>query len=155
MSTSSSETNPKAGASGGRYHERSGVLQEKLIEPLASSYYSHFLNGAIYRESCYYCKYAGSNRQGDFTMGDYWGIEKAHPEIDTRNGVSVLLVNSEKGRALVPELSKLLSLTESTFDQAKAQNGQLNGPTARGDQREAVLRTWREGGYLAVADEYY
>jgi len=136
--------------------ERDGVLQEKLIAPPTSSYYySYFLNGDIYRESCYYCKYAGGNRQGDVTMGDYWGIEKAHPEIDTRNGVSVLLVNSEKGRALVPELSKLLSLTESTFDQARAQNGQLNRPTARSDQREAILRTWRTGGYQAVADEYY
>lgn len=136
-------------------YERNGVLQERLIEPLTSPYYSYFLRGDIYRESCYQCKYAGGSRQGDFTMGDYWGIEKAHPEVDTRNGVSVLLVNSEKGRALVPELSKLLILTESTFDQARAQNGQLNRPTVMSNRREAVLRTWRDGGYRAVADEYY
>ena len=22
--------------------------------------------------------------EGDFTMGDYWGIEKAHPEVKTK-----------------------------------------------------------------------
>ena len=36
------------------------------------------------------------NRVGDFTMGDYWGIENIHPEIDKENGVSVLMVNSQR-----------------------------------------------------------
>jgi coenzyme F420-reducing hydrogenase beta subunit len=143
------------GSMGKVVYDRNGVLRERLITPLTSYYITYFYSRSILRESCYNCKYAGGNRQGDFTMGDYWGIEKAHPEIDARNGVSVLLVNSEKGRALVPKLSKLLSLTESTFDQAKAQNCQLNRPTPKSNQREAILTTWREGGYRAVADEYW
>jgi len=136
-------------------YEKSKAVWEKIISPLTSYYYSYFLEGDIYRESCYECKYAGGTRQGDFTMGDYWGIEKAHPEVETRNGVSVLLVNTEKGMTLMPALSGSLNLTKSTLDQARAQNGQLRQPTARSDRREAILQTWREGGYQAVADEYY
>jgi coenzyme F420-reducing hydrogenase beta subunit len=117
--------------------------------------HSYFLKGDILRESCYQCKYACGNREGDFTMGDYWGIEKAHPEIETKNGVSVLLVNSRKGMKLIDELTKYLDLTKSTFEQARAQNSQLNRPTAKSDRREAIFNTWREGGFEAVADEYY
>lgn len=33
---------------------------------------------------------------GDITIGDYWGIEKEHPEFYSTKGVSCLLVNTER-----------------------------------------------------------
>ncbi len=136
-------------------YEKDGIIKEKLIQPFNSYYHSYFLKGDILRENCYDCKYACGSREGDFTMGDYWGVEKAHPEIETKRGVSVILVNSKKGTILIDELTKYLDLTESTFKQARVQNGQLNSPTAKSERREAILKVWREGGYKAVADEYY
>lgn len=136
-------------------YEKNGKVLDKLILPINSYYYNYFLKGDIYRENCYECKYACGSREGDFTMGDYWGIEKAHPEIETKNGVSVLLVNSKKGMTLIDNLTKYLDLTKSTFEQAREQNDQLNRPTTKSDRREVILKTWREGGYQAVADEYY
>ena len=130
-------------------------MREKFILPIESYYYTYFLKGDIYRENCYECKYACGNREGDFTMGDYWGVEKFHPDIKIKDGVSVLLVNSKKGKKLIDELLKHLDLIESTFEKARVQNGQLNRPTAKSDRREAILKTWREGGYRAVANEYY
>ena len=137
------------------FYERQSKVLYKTILPIESYYYSYFLNGDIYRESCYECKYACGNRVGDFTMGDYWGVEKAHPEIETKNGVSVLLVNSRKGVILIDELTRYLNLTESTFEQARVQNAQLNSPTVKSLRREAILKTWREGGHKAIADDYY
>lgn len=40
----------------------------------SSPYYFYFLNGEIYRESCYNCRFPSEGRQGDITLGDYWGI---------------------------------------------------------------------------------
>lgn len=134
---------------------KNGNVLEKVISPKTSYYYNYFLKGHIYRENCYECKYACGSREGDFTMGDYWGIEKAHPEIESKNGVSVFLVNSEKGILLVDEMSRYLNLTESTFGKAREQNGQLNKPTHKSEKRDEILRTWREGGHKAVADEFY
>lgn len=136
-------------------YEKNGKLREKLIFPFTSYYYSYFLNGDIYRENCYECKYASGSRQGDFTMGDYWGVEKAHPEIETKNGVSVLLINSGKGMELIGKLTELLTLTKSTFEQAKVQNMLLKKPTAKSNKRESILKMWHEGGYQALADEFY
>lgn len=137
------------------YQARSGSIKSKKIYSYDSYYYNYFLKGYIYRESCYDCKYACGSREGDYTIGDYWGIERAHPEVETRNGVSVLLVNSKKGIALMDELSKYLNLKESTFEQARVQNGQLNNPTPISVKREEILRIWREGGDGAVAEDYY
>jgi len=85
-------------------------------------------------------------------MGDYWGVEKAHPKAETRKGVSVLLLNTKKGMSLIDELAKYLGLTKSTFEQAGEKNGQLKGPTVKSCRRASILKIWREGGSRAVAD---
>lgn len=136
-------------------YKKHGNVFCKTIFPIDSYYYNYFLGGYTYRESCYECKYACGIRVGDFTIGDYWGVEKFHPEIERRGGVSVLLVNSQKGAMLTDELTKYLDLTESAFEQARMQNEQLNKPIAKSTKREMILKTWREGGYKAVAEEYY
>jgi coenzyme F420-reducing hydrogenase beta subunit len=136
-------------------YEKGGFIREVLIPPILSYYYQYFLEGDLYRESCYECKYAGGSRQGDFTLGDYWGIEKAHPDVDTRNGVSLLLVNNEKGMGMIDKIREKLQLTESTYEKARASNHQLNNPTAKSDKRELILKTFREGGFQEVADSYY
>ena len=143
------------GLRGKVFYKKQGKVLQKSIQTIDSYYYTYFLHGDIYRECCYECKYACGSREGDFTMGDYWGVERAHPEIETKNGVSVLLVNSKKGTLLKEELTKYLYLTESTFEQAKVQNEQLNNPMAKSSRREEILRVWKEGGYEAVAKDYY
>ncbi len=136
-------------------YKKKGKLKEKVVLPITSYYYNYFLKGYIYRENCYECKYACGSREGDYTLGDYWGVEKAHSEIETENGVSVFLVNSKKGMSLVDEISKFLNLTKSTFEQAREQNGQLNRPTVKSDKRDEILKIWREDGFKGVADGFY
>ncbi len=51
----------------------------------------------IIRPSCYYCKYKKIVRSGDVTIADYWGIDKAIPGFNDNKGVSLVLVNTEKG----------------------------------------------------------
>ena len=52
----------------------------------------------ILRPSCYECPYKSIHFPGDMTIGDYWGIEKAAPELDDNKGTSIVLVNNEKGQ---------------------------------------------------------
>lgn len=126
----------------------------KKIPNSSSYYYTYFLYGDIYRDSCYKCKYAGGNRQGDFTMGDYWGVERIHPNIKTKYGVSVLLVNSQRGMSLIDKMEKYLDLTPSTFEQVKVNNGQLCRPTPMSSKRDEILNSWHNGGLEAVASKY-
>lgn len=48
---------------------------------------------------CENCKYQRLPRFGDLTIGDFWGINKKMPELDYKNGVSLVLCNSAKGQA--------------------------------------------------------
>lgn len=136
-------------------YEKNNRIYEKAVVPINSYYYNYFARGYIYRDSCYTCKYAVENRHGDFTLGDYWGIEKYHPKIDTRNGVSVLLVNSDKGKELFVKLNKYIDFTYSNLEFAKANNGQLNEPMKKSEKRQEIFKLWIDAGEQAVADGYY
>jgi len=99
----------------------------------ASPYYTNFLKGTIYRECCYTCKYASKKRVADITIGDYWGIEYAHPEFEDNRGVSVVLLNSDKGARLWTLCKDDFESIDSDVDLAAKYNGNLIHPTKRDD----------------------
>lgn len=47
---------------------------------------------------CERCKYQNAPRFGDITIGDFWWIDKKDPDIETKQGVSAVLCNNEKGQ---------------------------------------------------------
>lgn len=129
-----------------------------IIDEIKSSYYYYFLHSLIYRDSCYQCKYASDNRPGDFTIGDYWRINTAHPEhkksINVEEGVSCLLINTDKGKALFEEVWEDFTLIKSTVELVKARNGRLNNCEPMPILREKLLEIYKENGYGAI-DEYW
>lgn len=67
------------------------IEDSKLWETI---FYSHI----AVRPSCYSCRFSNLNRVGDITIGDYWGVEKYHPEYSVPNGASIMLINSRRGQ---------------------------------------------------------
>lgn len=49
------------------------------------------------RDSCYNCQFRKELRSSDLSLGDFWGIEKFYPTVKTRDGISAILVNNERG----------------------------------------------------------
>lgn len=56
-----------------------------------------FYGHIILRPSCFECPYKSVMHPSDITIADYWGIEKAAPEFDDDRGVSLVLINNNKG----------------------------------------------------------
>mgnify|MGYP002647920137 CR=1 FL=1 len=94
-------------------------------------YYKYFLDGTAYRECCYSCKYAKTERCGDITIADYWGIEKFHPSFYSYKGVSLVLLNTEKGNLFWEKSSNCFEWIESKLEYAVVENGNLQKPTRR------------------------
>ena len=101
-------------------------------------YYYHFLRGNTYRECCYQCKYAKPERVSDLTIGDYWGIEKEHPEFYSTKGVSCVLVNTEKGQKWLDMIRSDAYILNSTFEKVAKHNGNLLQPTHRNEIRNMI-----------------
>ena len=58
------------------------------------SFYSHL----ILRKSCFYCHYKNLQRVSDITIGDYWRIENNDKSFDDNKGVSLVIINTVKGK---------------------------------------------------------
>ncbi|MDD6200649.1 MAG: polysaccharide pyruvyl transferase family protein [Firmicutes bacterium] len=96
-------------------------------------YWRAFLGGLSTRECCGKCEYANIARIGDFTIGDFWGVGTLSKACDDGQGTSLLLVNSQKAKALMPTLGKQCHLLQrmeldSVVELAKSRNGQLLNP---------------------------
>lgn len=66
-----------------------------------NTFYSLYYNGYITRESCFNCPFTNEKRVADISLGDYHGWNNGHDNYTNNTGVSLVLVNSEKGQALV------------------------------------------------------
>lgn len=133
---------------------KNGHIFKRKITPHNSSYYRLFLDSSCYRENCYKCKYASRSRVGDITVGDYWGIEQAHPEIISKwnqeKGISCLIVNTEKGKKLVERYGNFVERIDSSFDKICVKNGMLLHPCKNNQDRFIIRELFRIKGYSAV-----
>jgi coenzyme F420-reducing hydrogenase beta subunit len=56
-----------------------------------------FLKDLCLRPSCYSCAFKDIHRQGDITLADCWGAEFFTESLDDNKGISLILMNSERG----------------------------------------------------------
>ena len=115
--------------------DSSNCLKKIPYRDFDNYYYSYFLSGDIYRKSCYICKCANTKRVGDFSLGDYWGVEALNLPLRTENGCSLLLVNNQRAMRLLDKIESL-DRVETTVEQAAHCNKQLNEPSKLPESRE-------------------
>lgn len=111
-----------------------------------------FSSNLVLRPSCYNCKFANLNRPSDIMIGDYWGIEKVMPEIDDNKGVSLVLVNTDKGKAIFSEIRENLEVWQSNTEDCLQQN--LLKPTGRPQMREQFWKDYNNNGFEYIAKKY-
>ena len=142
-----------------KFDTSNGIIEKKQWES-STSYIHYFRSGWIYRENCYHCKYACEHRPADITLGDFWGIEKAHPEYlgkdgwNEEKGISTVIVNTEKGEKLLEVCHEVLDIRPSSFGKASARNGNLKHPTPMPNGRGYILNLYKNDRWDAVENEF-
>ena len=80
-------------------------------------------SGISVKEICADCPFAPAPRQGDVTIGDFWGISSHRAELNDGLGTSVFLVNNPHGEAFFQEIQSSCKLAETVpFDVARTHN---------------------------------
>lgn len=94
--------------------------------------YQRAFHGVMARNDiCDNCKYYQFPRQGDFTIGDFWGLEQHKPEWIDQKGISVVLVNNNKSATLMQTLKGRFAGCESVPLQCCMNKGNRIGSEAR------------------------
>lgn len=94
-------------------------------------YYNTFIDGYTYRDSCFSCHYAKSNRISDLTIGDFWGLGKEVSDKDIpehKNGISCILPITDKGMILLNAICFNINIYERPVAEAINGNDQLRHP---------------------------
>lgn len=138
----------------------SAIIEQKNIKSKIeipcdkSSYYSMFMNGNLQRDFCYQCPFAKEDRCSDVTLGDYWGIEKYQIKllqenggtVQKKNGVSAVLVNTNKGEMLINQYGHHMQLYNTNTKSIIAGNSQLRHPVPKGRLRKMIYGIYTGGG---------
>lgn len=111
-------------------------------------YYGH----TILRPSCYECPYKSINHPGDITIADYWGIEKAAPSFDDNKGVSLVLVNTEKGIEYLENVKR--NLVWSTTKIEDSMQPPLQAPYIKPANREQFWQDFARKPFSVIAKKY-
>lgn len=85
-------------------------------------YYGAFLAGKTLRKTCYHCKYKQTDRIADILLGDFWGIEKEHPNFPAQYGASAVTLTSNKAVELFEKVKDKLVIEVSTFNKITKHN---------------------------------
>lgn len=93
------------------------------------------------RNSCYNCQYTGTKRIADITLADFWGVDLNDiSEHQRRYGVSLILVNSEKGKKIVSLLHEDMEIHSADKERAVSGNLALRRPGRRNKKRELFFK---------------
>ena len=135
--------------------EHSTSEKEVLLTGRHDYYQQAFLKGLISRKSCYVCKYARLPRIGDFTLADFWGIGKdVSFRHDTSQGVSLFLVNSSHGSAVLRSCLNDMFLEKRELSEAKKMNARLYRASEYPPGRDSFLIDMKNMSIGAIRAKY-
>ena len=97
-------------------------------------YMKGFFKALFNRECCYKCIFAKPERISDMTLGDFWGLDMACVNTTMDKGISLVLVNSNKGRKLLELVKDDIEMIARSLEEAIVGNTPLRHP---------MPRTWR------------
>ncbi len=126
--------------------------RKPVIKPsyVLSPYLYSFMYGFTYRYSCYECRFAHVPRQGDITLADFWGIQYYYPDFDRSNGVSLLLLNTLKGKKMWEKIKDVCIFAFSNVDDASKYNGNLVCTSVKPSLRDNIYQKIDQKGYSYI-----
>lgn len=111
---------------------------------------------AFARPCCYDCKFKGTPRIADITIGDFWGAERyVGKEYDQDLGTSIVLVNSKKGEDFYKSVRKAFRDKPVEYEAVRKGNKALDISLSRPSfDRAEFYRDLSELAFKEFADKY-
>lgn len=116
-------------------------------------FYIELYNKSLnYVEACYKCKYANLNRVSDITIGDLWQSKVMVPKLHDKFGVSLVILNTEKGKQYMELVSG--EYYKEEIDLAKVRQTNLMHATPRPLGKDQFDNLYNRFGYKRVRRIY-
>lgn len=127
----------------------------RVVDYDSSGFLRGFANGLFFRPSCSECPFAKAERVSDLTIGDAWGIEKSRSDLNPHEGVSLILVNTEKGKSIVKKICNTSCyFSEVEPDIVISGNGRLKKPDAGHSKRNVFFERYEVEDFERLVQSY-
>lgn len=112
-----------------------------------------FLNNLSTRPSCADCAFNNKRSLADLTIADYWGVNKHFPLFDDDKGVTLVLINTEKGNDLFKACCSELECRPTDFKRGAEYNAALAGKMTPHPSRQLFFAELEHKSLSDLAEE--
>ncbi|WP_343338826.1 hypothetical protein TPELB_10230 [Terrisporobacter petrolearius] len=117
-------------------------------------YMKGFLKDVYLRPSCYSCLFKKPITSADLTLADYWGVKNKHAEFDDDRGVSLVLVNSKKGKFMLDAISNRMDVLETDLEFAINYNPCIVSPVKYNPNRKRFFGEFNKSDIEGIIVKY-
>lgn len=137
---------------GWREHKETIIFEDNYsisMRNWTNVFYKHIM----FRDSCYNCSYTTPYRNSDITIADYWGIENNVPEYDDNKGVSLVMIQSQKGKQYFEEIKECIYYKETKLESSMQPN--LSHPSIKGDSYDIFWKDYSKYSTLKFMRKWF
>ena len=113
-----------------------------------------FFNNWLIRSSCFNCAFKTGKFESDLTCADLWGIESILPNEQAKNGMSLVLVHSPKGKDILRHVAGGNTIIEVSYSSAIEHNKMAIKSIAHRDRQDEFFADMRRFRFNRVAQKY-
>lgn len=122
---------------------------------ISTRYFTNlFMSHTILRPACYKCNYANQNRPADITVADFWGVDEVAPEFYDEIGVSLVIINSEKGDKIFEIAKRDVDFVDCSIEDCIKHTYTLNQPTPESPARKEFWKDYKEKDFSYIINKY-
>lgn len=125
---------------------REDGISQTIIKSYNQDLFCSYFNRNLFRPSCYDCSYRSlDSSNADFTIGDCWNAYEDHPQIADLNGVSTVVLHTERAVTIWNEIKHFFeyepedpSILRYRYEQSK-----------KDEMEERKKRMWKLSNFIA------
>lgn len=118
-------------------------------------YFSMFMKHITFQYECFSCPFANSNRQGDITLADFWGLDKEIEKKTPIRGISMIMIDTSHGEKLFSNIRNELVVFERPSVEAINGNDTLREATPMPTEYEKYWNLINEKGFLKATKKMF
>lgn len=129
------------------------TIKKKYLSKDIDSYMQMFLKNYCLRPSCYECV-AKTIKNADITLADFWGIDDIVPKLNDGNGISLVLIRTEKGKKVFQDISNKMKFEEVSYEEGIHKNRAEYCSAKKPRERDTFFENMNNMSFEQLEKEY-
>ncbi len=145
----------KSGFTISRFDEslhKNTILHSEILEE--NQYFKGFQKELYLRPSCSFCCAKSLKSNSDITLGDFWGINYLMPNFDDDKGISVVLVNTLKGKIYFSKIADKMEYWKSNYSVIYKYNRFIIDSANQSKYREKFFNNYKDENVSSLIKKY-